>query len=65
MLPHSALSVTGGSSPTKKKRGEGKMVEGRMRSSSLCLHSVGPGPGTLSCKTSSLQLFSFPFLAEQ
>lgn len=49
MLPHSALTVTGGSLPTIKKRGKGKMVEGRMRSSSLCLHSAGRGPGALSC----------------
>lgn len=53
MLAHSTLSVTGGSPPTIKKREKGKTVEGRMRSSSPCLHNVGRGPGTLSCKTSS------------
>lgn len=51
MLPHSALSVTGGSRMAiKKKRRKGKMVEGRMRSSSLRslrLHRAGCRPGTL------------------
>lgn len=50
MLPHSALSVTGGSRMAIKKRRKGKMVEGRMRSSSLRslrLHRAGCRPGTL------------------
>lgn len=42
MLPYSAQSVTGGSPPTiKKKKGKGKAVEGRMRSSSLALQATG------------------------
>lgn len=53
MLSHSSSSVTASLWKQRKR----KMVESRKRVL-VCLHAEGSRPGTLSCKTSSLQLFS-------
>lgn len=59
MPPCSALSVSGGSPPTIKKRWKGKVVEGRMRSSSLRLRC----PGLLSRHALCSSFLSLFFLA--